>query len=933
MAFSTLSKTFLVFIGGIALTISAYSQEVVQLIDEKKEYELGYATDILIDPTSNYLFNDVLAGKYNDQFKKGDNSVFNFGYSSDDIWLRCRIKNNAHSASHQWMLEIGNPFLSNIEIYFIKKDGTIIRKTSSDQIAPDQREIKDRGFIFNLPLLTGEEQTIFIHAAGIDKKFFRVHAWEKDDYFHYIRIRDLQLGFYYGILLALVAYNLFLFFSILDINYLYYVIYITATCCTQMLMTGFAMEYIGYNLLFSHYHIPLYTELSFAFATLFGLRFLNVASFFPRLNKYFLGAVGLSIILFPFSYIPGQYQWSSELSSLLKIITLSCLFVCAIFITRQGYRPARYYLLGWMFLLPAALIMLLKHLGILSVTPLTQHAMKFGVSLEAILLSMGLADRLNTTTMQLKLKTLETEKLAETEKMKSDFFSNISHELRTPLSLIISPLEKLMKEKKNGPNIELFQIMHRNATRLLQLVNHLLDLSKLDSKAMKLNLRKRDVITRIKVICSSFESVAFEKQISFSCSWKSEEVIMSFDEEKVEIILYNLLANAFKFTPTGGIISVTVQLLNEELSISIKDSGIGIAPSKLPRIYDRFYQVNNSSVREFEGTGIGLALVKELVELHHGFIEVQSELGKGTEFIVRLPMGISYSDQTEPVDESLHESFLPDSIKLLHKEIEKIEVQENEVAGLPILLLVEDNTDFRIFSRNLFTDTYQVIEATDGEQGWEKALEYIPDLIITDMMMPKMDGTQLCKKIKEDIRTSHIPVIILTARQSTDSKVKGFETGADDYIAKPFREEELHARVKNLIAQREKLREIYQRESWQKPQRASLPSANEKFLDLIVKAIEANIASGDFNVEQLGKEIGMSRTQIFKKLKALTGQSPSDFIKIYKLNKAAHLLSQKTFPSIAEVAYACGFNSPSHFTESFRKQFGKSPSEFARQPI
>ncbi|HEY5823355.1 MAG TPA: response regulator, partial [Cyclobacteriaceae bacterium] len=372
-------------------------------------------------------------------------------------------------------------------------------------------------------------------------------------------------------------------------------------------------------------------------------------------------------------------------------------------------------------------------------------------------------------------------------------------------------------------------------------------------------------------------------------------------------------------------ISTSKEKINS-IKVSIKDNGIGIAKDQLDKIFDRFYQVSNSSVREYEGTGIGLALVKELITLHHGTLEVNSEPGKGSEFVFYLPADpnvYSITDFTTVDSEDLTYPYLPQE-EINHPTDNHLPLEKNQV------LIIEDNSDFRAFTRSVLENEYEVIEAVDGMNGWELALEKIPDLIVADMMMPKLDGLELCKKVKEDIHTNHIPIILLTARQAIDYKIKGLETGADDYLTKPFHTQELQARIKNLIAQREKLKEKYNKANALLKFDTPVTSANEKFLNLLTNAIEKHLTSSEFDVELLSHEVAMSRVQLFRKLKALTGQAPSDFIRIYKLNKAANLLSKGAFENISEVAYACGFNSPSYFTESFRKQFGKSPSEFLK---
>ena len=905
-----------------------HAQELIELTDQHLRNEIGPRVLILEDPSRKLTFEDIASGKYNDQFKKGKNTILNFGYSTDDVWLRFDIIDKATDPARQWLIEAGYPTLELVEIFFVQADGSVIHKQSGYNIPHDQRDVRDRSMLFRVPE-SNSVQKVYLHASGYDKKYFRINVLERDEFFINIKSDDILLAFYYGLLFALIAYNLFLYLSTLDTSYILYVGYVFFTGLTQMLMTTFAMGYLGENFLINHYSVPVTTGLAFAFGLLFSFRFNNVVSFFPGLRTPMIVALILIAILTVLQYIPGLYSLASNAVSMLEIILAVSLYVTAIRTVQKGYRPSRYYLLAWTFLVIGINIMLLKHMGILSVTIVTQHAMKFCVSFEAIVLSMGLADRMNTMKLQLKMKTLESERLSESQKMKADFLTNISHELRTPLSLIISPLEKIMKEKKNGQQ-EMFHIMHRNAKRLLKLVNQLLDLAKLDSKSIKLKLRKGNVIDDIRLISSYFKSAASERGIRFDVNFHEQKVDATFDHQVLETILSNLLSNALKFTPAAGTVVLDVLHDNDHIKITVRDNGVGIPVNQHEKIFDRFYQVNSLNTREHEGTGIGLSLVKELVEHLHGTINVASSPGAGATFIVRLPIDMSYfaNDGFEWENIATEETT---ALKAVHGNGKQSEENELHSQQRPTILLVEDNDDFRTFTKTIFINDYDVIEASNGAEGWEKVTTHQPELVISDLMMPKMDGNELCTLIKGDIRTSHIPVILLTARQSAESRLLGLTTGADDYISKPFNADELLVRAQNLIHQRERLREVYQKDLWKQPRATAMLSANEKFLSMITTLIEEHISSGELNVTQLGKEAGMSRTQIFKKLKALTGQSPSDFIRTYKLNKAVQFLTAGSYPSIADVAYSSGFNSPSHFTEIFGKQFGMSPTDFIAQ--
>ncbi len=549
---------------------------------------------------------------------------------------------------------------------------------------------------------------------------------------------------------------------------------------------------------------------------------------------------------------------------------------------------------------------------------------------------------------ELRFQRMEAEKMHEIDKMKSHFFANISHEFRTPLTLILGPLEKFLSREVDQDK-PIYQAMQRNAKRLLNLVNQLLDLSKLEEGNMRLETRPAAIFAFLKAIVFSFTSLAERKQIQYHFQYPTDNPVVYFDADKLEKIISNLLSNAFKFTPEGGNVTISVRLLpakdqrltspisiNDKqlpklktLELSVKDNGMGIPKDQLAKVFDRFYQTDNSHTGKPEGSGIGLALVRELVELHAGEIVVESESGEGTCFTVRLPLAVADLEETVIAENTLDKS--QQSLASFEDGGYELRNSSEPVSeGVPLILIVEDNADIRHFIRENLHPEYKVIEAADGEAGYSLALEHIPDLILSDVMMPKMDGVELCRKLKEDKRTDHIPVILLTAKASGESKIEGLETGADDYIIKPFEASELLVRIKNLIEGRRKLRERFSREITLEPASISISSRDEKLLSHIKQIVEEHMSDPDFGLDSFCMQSGMSRSQLHRKLKALTDQSPGDFIRIMRLKRAAELLNNQV-GSIGEVAFMVGFNDPSYFTKCFQKQFGRTPSEFIMQ--
>jgi len=531
------------------------------------------------------------------------------------------------------------------------------------------------------------------------------------------------------------------------------------------------------------------------------------------------------------------------------------------------------------------------------------------------------------------------QQITEHEQIKSRFFTNVSHEFRTPLSLIQSPVEELLEDPHRSEKERWkLNMVRRNARRLLDLANQLLDISKIDGSKMKLELVWDDVMKHLRAIAGAFTSLAETKRINYQCHFPMEETISWFDPDKLEKIAGNLLSNAFKFTPAGGTILMTAQYTKNDkekmpltLHFSVKDSGTGIPANSLEKIFDRFYQVEESIKNEGGGTGIGLSLAQDMVRLMHGDITVESEEGKGSMFSVQFPLGKDHLHESEfiilkTVPESIF--FRP----VNNQETEKGITAKNKKSGdgKPVLLIVEDNRDIRMQLSDSLQPRYNVWEAIDGIAGLKKAVEAIPDLIITDLMMPRMDGIEFCEKVKNDERTSHIPVIMLTAKVTLEDKISGLHSGADDYIQKPFNIAELKARISNLIEQRKKLRVRFGREITLEPREITITRLDEKFLNRAIEIIEKHMHNDLFDLPKFREEMNMSGSTLFRKLHALTGQSPTEFIRTIRLKKSARLLKQN-FGNVTQASLEVGFNNLSYFNKSFKKLFGISPVEYMKK--
>jgi len=542
------------------------------------------------------------------------------------------------------------------------------------------------------------------------------------------------------------------------------------------------------------------------------------------------------------------------------------------------------------------------------------------------------------------------------DEMKLDFFTNVTHEFKTPLTLIMGPIDKLLHADKEFVTREFdryLQIIFRNSQRLLRLINQIMDVQKIDKGKMELNTSQIDIVQFVKEIFLSFNYLAESRNIEFQFKTNKKKINTNFDPEKLDKVIYNLISNAFKYTKNGGKIVIslsifescddarsylidktTIKLNQSDWSteklflISIKDTGEGIPEKQLEHIFDLFYRGENNRASGQQGTGIGLALTKELVNLHQGQIYVDSQKNKGTEFTVILPLDdssfeISQNDQSYIHLESDDQSNLD---LYLSSEIADV----NLLTDSELVLIVEDDIDMRSFIRDQLKDKYSIVEASNGKEGLIKANELIPDLIISDVMMPELDGYQFCKQIKDDEKTSHIPVIILTAKSEESEQIMGFDFGADAYIIKPFKPSILSARIENLMHSRKELQEHFKKEILLGPQHTiGTPSAT-KFVEKLMEIVNKQISESSFGVDSLAYEIGMSRSQLYRKINSITGQTPREFITSLRLKKAMQLLDDHNL-TIAEISCQTGFSDPAYFSNCFKKKFGKRPSEYAKQ--
>jgi len=549
---------------------------------------------------------------------------------------------------------------------------------------------------------------------------------------------------------------------------------------------------------------------------------------------------------------------------------------------------------------------------------------------------------------QLELEYLENDKNEELQKIKLEFFTNISHEFRTPLTLIKGPIEFL---QKNGKDLsqralqEQYALMQKNANYLMRLVNQLLDFRKINQGKMRLVVRKSNIATFIKEVAEPFQFLSHKQLIDFEVNMTNENLYSWFDHGALEKIINNLLSNAFKFTPEHGKISIDIseeknnntENIVSLVVIKVMDSGKGIPESRKHNIFERFYIEEDKDNVNPQGAGIGLAFTKNLIELHRGKIEVTSSDNEGTLFTVKIPMNKeAYLNVPEIICKEESDSDF--SMRSSEKESFAIDINDDLLDGditksrskLPILLIVDDNKDIRTFIKQVFNKEYKIHEAENGELGFNMACKIIPNIILTDLVMPKMDGLELCEKLKTTKTTSHIPIVMLTAKISQENEIKGFKNGADDYVRKPFDTELLKIKLNNIIKGRDVLRKRFNREINLQPKEVTVTSTDERFLKQAIEIVEKHMMNTDFSVEMLVKEMGHSRSNLYLKFKEITGLSSSEFIRNIRLKRAVQLFEQSDL-SVKEIMYMTGFNTASYFAKCFKKQFGVIPSEYVRQ--
>lgn len=760
--------------------------------------------------------------------------------------------------------------------------------------------------------------------------------------FHSTFREDLPLLFlqlvFLGIILALVLYHGMQYFIVRDSSYLFYGLYMLSIAFHMLEYSGIVSEVFIPESPYLKPYIKTLIDLCLIVSYLQLFRvFIDTKKKLPDWDRKIVWLLRAFYAILPLAWLWLALGGNSFYLFLtmpgLSIFPVVIILVMTRLILRIGGKPGRYFMAGTAWIIVGTLLNLIltasgvidrEHLGEFS----RIHFLQVGAIMELMLFAVGIGHKI-------RLNELAKQKANEVNQLQARFIANLSHEFRSPLTMIMGPAEDLLSQQLPDQVRSAVRLIQQNAHRLLGQVNELLNLVKLESGGILLQAEAVDLVQLLVVQTAAFESMARAKEIRLSFNSELKSATAWIDSEKFEKIIANLISNAIKFTPNSGKVVISLTEKEEQIQITVSDSGPGISSADLPFIFDRFYQVESLQEGKPAGTGIGLAFSKELVALHHAQIQVKSKEGLGTQFIILLKKGKAHLSPQEirsitPLpkkeDLSLIPTQPPHSPNSFDQSPESPPPMEDE--SLPQVLVVEDNPDLRAYIRDTLRKHFRVAVANDGLAGWKKANELHPDLIVSDIMMPKMDGNELCARLKSDPGTNYIPVILLTARAEMESRLKGLETGADDYIIKPFYARELQLRSINLIEQRKRLRIAYS--NWVMLPNAPLPESPKQehaFVIQVKEILERQHGDADFSVGQFADEMAMSRKNLLRKTKTMMNTSPSDLIRNFRLEQAARLL-QEHEGAIADVAYQVGYNNLSYFSKVFRETYGQSPSHF-----
>ncbi|MEM6321990.1 MAG: response regulator, partial [Bacteroidota bacterium] len=787
-------------------------------------------------------------------------------------------------------------------------------------------------------------------------------------------------GIFFGILLFIFLVTIGQYFNYRDVTFLLFALYVLSfflLCLRQFSLENGYFQLLPDWAFLQTAHTPFILPIYFFYA-LFGIVFLQTERYFPRLDKILRGVLVIMLVYFLAERIAiygvGQ-NLAYRMDKIFRPFLLSVFLVMLVPVLRSSNKLTRLFGAGTLCIVLLTLVGSLLTYGNVPQTwrgwDVAYSFSQIGLVLQLLILSMALGykaklieEEKNRAQVNLQLKQQESENLKELNQLKSRFFTNITHEFRTPLTVIRGLAQEIQKnpkkdlEKRTG-------LIQSNADNILQLVNQLLDLSKVEARQFQVNYTQLEIVKYLSYLTNAFQATAIDQKITLSFHALMDELWMDADSNIMKTIASNLIGNALKFTPSYGHVQLTVETVardilktvfnpeshsNERivgldgqseifentgttnfLKWTIKDTGSGIASDALPHIFDRFYRADKAGLLQKEGTGVGLALVKEMVELLDGFIHVRSEEQNGSTFTVFLPIRKEASKAVPIVNKTDIARIGEANSDILYKSIPSEAIssptQETLTEPLPVLLVVEDNADVCYYLRSYLQDNYQILDARNGKEGCEMAIAHVPDLILSDVMMPEMDGYELCEQLRKDVRTSHIPIVFLTAKVTEADRQEGFAKGAVAYLTKPFDERTLQLQLDNFLQFKKQLQ--LNLTLLPNSHGGQVTNQEAQFLQRLNMTIKENAQNELFRAPHLARAMAMSSTQLYRKLKALTNQSTAQYIKAVRLRMAKTMLQTTNF-SIGQIAAEVGFKTQAHFTRAFSEQFGKTPSEMRK---
>lgn len=911
--------------------ISAKADNNIYVLNDNHDAQIVIGDSIFaIVDLSDSLSIKELTQSFND-YKPNLLSNIKSNNKAKTIWARADIKNEGKLITNKYFRFCKS--YQHITVYTVEHQIVQNIQTSGSALKPSQKSTPLSSNQIQFSLDPGKTKSYYfkLKVAENTANYHLKHIYISPGQHKIATIIDTYTwqALYSGVMILFALISFFMISIFREKIFIY----------LGMIMVFFALYFMSVSgTLYSFFDLPNPTSSSLIIRIFISLILISGYLFtceYIQLKKYYKKYFYYYTYFTIFSSVAPHIWWIfskdnvfvSQSSNLLTAVWLILTISPVAILAKRKDKDARILLLSFASMVISALIYTSILIVNVSYSGWAKDSFQIGVIIFSGILFYGLFDKINSIKQ-------EQQHMKNLDELKSKFFSNISHEFRTPLSLIMDPIKQLSEKSETNNDKKLLQLAYKNAERLLQLINQLLDLSKLEAGKMKLNASEQNFIMVMKEILGSFESLAQQKNIRIQYDFAQENIPLFIDRDKVEKIFYNLISNAIKFSNDERSGEITVKLTEHEDSIEVQvcDNGIGIPIHQLPYVFDRFFQVEVQKQERNEGSGIGLALVKELVELHHGSIQVKSKHQNGCCFIIELPKGklhlqdneISTKPRTTESQAISHTTFgaVKDDIHINDEQFTSALEQKD---SKPSILIVEDNPDVRNYIKNHLSHHYKVWEAENGSQGIDLTIKHQPDLVISDVMMPKKNGYELSHFLKQDPRTSHIPIILLTAKAGQEEKITGLETGADDYLVKPFDSKELDIRISNLIQIRKELQKHFSKHGPVAAQKTTgISTVDKTFLDKVVRCLAANYHDNNYTIDALANEVGMSKVHLNRKLKALTDFSTNKFIQAYRLQQALKMLQEKK-GNVSEIAHKTGFNTTAYFVKCFREKYEVTP--------